>query len=111
MSRSLWCGFVATIIILSGLSGAYAQSTASISGVVKDSAGGVVPFSGAAPFKVCGVGVVLCTGWVVGVEPFSCWGGGVCVVGGGGVGVGVSTGTGTTGAAEPAAGTGRGAVR
>ena len=43
MSRSLWCGFVATIIILSGLSGAYAQSTASISGVVKDSAGGVVP--------------------------------------------------------------------
>ena len=43
MSRSLWCGFVASIIILSGLSGAYAQSTASISGVVKDSAGGVVP--------------------------------------------------------------------
>src|SRR3972149_1620054 len=43
MSRSVCSGFVALIFVLSGLSGAYAQSTASISGVVKDSAGGVVP--------------------------------------------------------------------
>jgi hypothetical protein len=43
MTRSLWCGFVALIFVVSGLSGAYAQSTASISGVVKDSSGGVMP--------------------------------------------------------------------
>ena len=43
MSRCVSCAFIALILVLSGVSGAYAQSTASISGVVKDSAGGVVP--------------------------------------------------------------------
>ena len=43
MSRLLWCGSVALCLVVSGLSGAYAQSTASISGVVRDSAGGVIP--------------------------------------------------------------------
>ncbi|MEW5982842.1 MAG: TonB-dependent receptor [Acidobacteriota bacterium] len=42
MSR-LWCGFVVFVLILSGVSSASAQSTASISGVVRDSGGGVVP--------------------------------------------------------------------
>ncbi|MCX6543146.1 MAG: carboxypeptidase regulatory-like domain-containing protein [Acidobacteria bacterium] len=43
MSRSVWCGFIVLLMVVSGVSGAYAQSNASISGVVKDSAGGVVP--------------------------------------------------------------------
>ncbi len=43
MRRFLWCGCVAVVVILSSLSEAYGQATASISGVVRDSAGGVVP--------------------------------------------------------------------
>jgi hypothetical protein len=43
MRRVLWCGCLALILTVSGLSEAYAQATASISGVVRDAAGGVVP--------------------------------------------------------------------
>ena len=43
MFRSLGCWSVAVILVLAGVTGAYAQSTASISGVVRDTAGGVVP--------------------------------------------------------------------
>jgi hypothetical protein len=43
MRRVLWCGCLALILTVSGLPEAYAQATASISGVVRDAAGGVVP--------------------------------------------------------------------
>ena len=44
MPRSLWCGCLALVLALSCLSEhAYAQATASISGVVRDSGGGLVP--------------------------------------------------------------------
>jgi hypothetical protein len=43
MSCSLRCGCVVLVVLLAGLGDAYAQATASISGVVKDSGGGVVP--------------------------------------------------------------------
>jgi len=43
MLRVLWCVCLALILTVSGLSEAYAQATASISGVVRDAAGGVVP--------------------------------------------------------------------
>jgi hypothetical protein len=43
MRRFLWCGCVAVVVILASLSDVYGQATASISGVVRDSAGGVVP--------------------------------------------------------------------
>ncbi len=43
MSRSLWCGCFSLFLALCSASGTYAQSTASISGAVKDSAGGVIP--------------------------------------------------------------------
>ena len=43
MSRSVWSTCVALALTFLSASGASAQSTASISGVVKDSAGGIVP--------------------------------------------------------------------
>ena len=43
MSRSVWSTCVALVLTFLSASGASAQSTASISGVVKDSAGGIVP--------------------------------------------------------------------
>jgi len=43
MSRSVRRSCIALLLVLFGLSTAYAQSTASISGVVRDSAGGIVP--------------------------------------------------------------------
>jgi Carboxypeptidase regulatory-like domain/TonB dependent receptor/TonB-dependent Receptor Plug Domain len=43
MPRVLWCGCLALVLTVSGVSDAYAQATASISGVVRDGAGGVVP--------------------------------------------------------------------
>jgi carboxypeptidase family protein/TonB-dependent receptor-like protein len=43
MRRVLWCGCLLLILTVSGVPAAYAQATASISGVVRDSAGGVVP--------------------------------------------------------------------
>jgi hypothetical protein len=43
MSRSTWCGCIALIIVLASVAGAHAQSTASVSGTVKDASGGVMP--------------------------------------------------------------------
>src|SRR5438552_1277663 len=43
MRRFLWSGCLAIVLTLLGTSHAYAQATASISGVVRDVAGGVVP--------------------------------------------------------------------
>ena len=43
MLRNLQCACVALVLVVSTVSGAYAQATASISGVVKDTGGGVVP--------------------------------------------------------------------
>ena len=43
MLRSFWYGCLALVVVVSSVSGVDAQSTASISGVVRDSAGGVVP--------------------------------------------------------------------
>ena len=43
MPRFLRCLCVALVLVVGGFSQAYAQATASISGVVRDSAGGVVP--------------------------------------------------------------------
>jgi hypothetical protein len=43
MLRWLVCGCLALVFLMSGVPGVNAQSTASISGVVRDSAGGVVP--------------------------------------------------------------------
>jgi hypothetical protein len=43
MSRTAWCACAALIVSLISPASAFSQSTASISGVVRDSAGGVVP--------------------------------------------------------------------
>ena len=43
MSRPVCTGLVALLVVAFGLTGVSAQSTASISGVIRDSAGGVVP--------------------------------------------------------------------
>ena len=43
MSQALKCGLLVVVLVVAGVSAAYAQATASISGVVKDAAGGVVP--------------------------------------------------------------------
>jgi len=43
MSQALKCGVLIVALVLAGAGAAYAQATASISGVVKDAAGGVVP--------------------------------------------------------------------
>lgn len=43
MRRLSWCGCLAVLLTVSCLTEAFAQATASISGVVRDAAGGVVP--------------------------------------------------------------------
>ena len=43
MSRVSRCVFIGLVLVLAAAGVAYAQATASISGVVKDPAGGVVP--------------------------------------------------------------------
>jgi hypothetical protein len=43
MSRVLWCALLAVAVVTAGLVSAEAQTTASISGVVRDNSGGVIP--------------------------------------------------------------------